>query len=313
MGLLLDDIKRAVSVHLPGRIVQSIHDRGVWERHIVEVTLDGGEIVFFKIQITDWNMTGFEAKAVQLFQEHGLPAPRILVVDVSREVLPYPYLVQERRGGTRLGTLLEQVDDAGAEQIYEALGRFYSQVHAVHNNQSGLLIPFPDAPAPTEYMYQAEIVGGSGRRALEEERIAQTTYDCAVALWGEHLDYLKDHQPALIHSSPFLWTIYLAREKQNWHITKLMPMAEVMWWDPAYNLAFVQYPPFGQVSASRWEAFLCGYGSEPERKRMLLYLVMQRLCAAMGVYKEPQSARTEAWATHCLDDLDTILDEITRL
>jgi hypothetical protein len=74
---IAETIKRAVSVHLEGRTVQSIRDRGVWERHIGEVTLDGGEVVFFKIQTTDWNMTGFTVKGVQLFQEHGLPAPRM--------------------------------------------------------------------------------------------------------------------------------------------------------------------------------------------------------------------------------------------
>ena len=89
-------------------------------------------------------------------------------------------------------------------------------------------------------------------------------------------------------------------------------MAELMWWDAAYNLAFLQYPPFGQVSASRWVAFLRSYGAEPERKRVLLYLVMQRLCAAMGIYKEPQTAHNAAWAAQCLADLDAILDEIAR-
>jgi hypothetical protein len=90
-------------------------------------------------------------------------------------------------------------------------------------------------------------------------------------------------------------------------------MAELMWWDPAYNLAFLQYPPFGQVRTKRWGAFLGSYGSKPERKRILLYLVMQRLCAAMGIYKEPQSAYNKAWAKQCLDDLDAILDEIAML
>lgn len=309
---MAEAIKRAVSVHLPGRTVQSISDRGVWERHIVEVTLNGGEVVFFKIQTEDWNMTGFETRAVQIFQEHGLPTPRILAVDVSCEILPRPYLIQEWRGGTRLGTLLDQVNETEAEHIYETLGRFYRQMHAIHNDQSGLLVPLPDPPAPNEYMYRAEIVGGSGERALKAGRISRATYDRAVALWDEHLSYLKDHQPALVHSSPFLWTIYLERQGQGWRVTKLTPMAELLWWDAAYNLAFLQYPPFGQVSASRWEAFLRGYGSEPERKRILLYLVMQRLCAAMGTYLEPQNARNKAWAEQCLDDLDTILDEIAR-
>lgn len=313
MDQMTEAIKRAVSVHLSGRTVQSIKDRGVWERHIVEVMLDGGETVFFKIQTTDWDMTGFAALGVQLFEEHGLPTPKILATDVSGEIFPCPYLIQEWRGGTRLGTVLDKADDAEAVRIYAALGRFYGQMHAIHNDRSGLLIPFPGSPPPSEYMYQAEIVGGSSKRALEKGRITQATYDRAVAVWGENLDYLKDHQPALINGSPFLWTIYLDRDDQGWCVTKISPMAELMWWDRAHNIAFLKYPPFGQVSEARWKAFLRGYGPEPERKRVLLYLVMQRICAAMGIYKEPRNARTEAWAAQCLDDLDSILDEIVRL
>jgi len=310
MEQIVENINHAVRVHLPGRTVQNINDRGVWERHIVEVELDGDEIVFFKIQTTDWNMTGFEEMGVQLFQDHGLPAPRILAIDKTCQILPHPYLIQEWRGGTRLGTLLETANEADVESIYEALGQFYRQMHAIHNKRSGLLIPFPGSPSPSEYMYQAEIVGGSGRQALEAGRITQITYDRAVAIWKENLDYLKDHQPSLINGSPFLWTIYLEKGDQGWTVTKLTPMAELMWWDPAYNLAFLKYPPFGQIRESRWDAFLRSYGTEPERKRILLYLVMQRLCAAMGIYKQPQNKHNAAWAEKCLDNLDVILDEI---
>ncbi len=312
MEKLVEDINKAVSVHLPGRTVQRINDRGIWERHIVEVSLDDGEIVFFKIQTTDWNMTGFEEIGVQLFQEYGLPSPRILAIDKTCQILPNPYLIQEWRGGTRLGSLLGIADEAESDRIYEALGHFYRQMHAIHNQRSGLLIPFPGSPSPSEYMYQAEIVGGSGQQALERGRITQITYDRAVALWKENLDYLKDHQPVLINGSPFLWTIYLEKSERGWSVTKLTPMAELMWWDSAYNLAFLQYPPFGQFYTSRWGAFLRGYGSEPERKRILLYLVMQRLCAAMGIYKQPPNAQNAAWAEKCLSDLDVILDEIEK-
>ena len=86
-----------------------------------------------------------------------------------------------------------------------------------------------------------------------------------------------------------------------------------MWWDPAYNLAFLKYPPFGHYKVSRWEVFLRRYGAESETKRLLLYLVMQRICAAMGIYKEPKTTQTTVWADQCLLDLDNILDEIAQL
>jgi hypothetical protein len=168
-------------------------------------------------------------------------------------------------------------------------------------------------PSPSEFMYQTELIGGSGKRALEEGRITREAYDGAVALWKKHLVYLKNHQPTLIHTSPFLWTIYLQREGNEWSVTKLTPMSELMWWDPAYNLCFLQYPPFGEYCPSQWNAFLRGYGSEPDRKRVLLYLLMQRLCAAMGVFKAPTNARNIAWAQSSLTDFSGIVDEISQL
>jgi hypothetical protein len=62
-----------------------------------------------------------------------------------------------------------------------------------------------------------------------------------------------------------------------------------------------------------WAAFLRGYGLEPDRVRILLYLVLQRLCAATGTYMAPQTARNKTWEAHCLDDLETVLDEIEEL
>ena len=244
MRQIEEKVKRAINKHFPGRSIQRINDRGVWERHIIEVELEDKETIFFKIQTSEWNMTGFETKGVKLFQKHHLPTPKILAVDESCEIFPYPYLIEESVGGTRLGTLLENVDHNESDQIFEALGTFYGKMHTIRNERSELLIPFPNSPPPTEYMFQAEIVDGSGKKALDQGKISQITYDRVVDIWKENLNYLKDHQPSLINCSPFMWTIYLEKVHQEWQVTKITPMAELMWWDPAYNLAFLQYPPF---------------------------------------------------------------------
>jgi hypothetical protein len=209
--------------------------------------------------------------------------------------------------------LLDQVDDKEAVDIYKALGTFFRKMHAIHNQRSELLIPFPNAPSPAEYMFQAEIINGSGKHACDYGLITSKAFDRTVALWGSNLDYLKSHLPTLISTSPFLWTIYLERDDRGWRVTKLTPMAELMWWDREYNLTFLKYPPFGQQKTHLWEAFLHHYGTKPERKRMLLHLVIQRLCAAMGVYKEPATTMTQSWKSKCLDDFDEILNEIEKL
>jgi aminoglycoside/choline kinase family phosphotransferase len=306
----------AVRVHLSPQEVQRIEDKGQWMRRIIKVTLDDDRDVLVKVNVqSEWlDSTVQEAQVVQMFRDHGLPAPRVLAVDTSCEILPYPYLIQEAVGGTRLGVLLKSVMENEVEAIYERVGDLYRRMHAIHHERAGVWNGSPAKTLdvhPNDYMYRAEIVEGSGKRALDEGRITSETYERAVTVWAAHLDYLKAHQPSLIHLSAFPWTIYLTSDRRGWRVTKLTSLGDVLWWDPAYDVACLHYPPFGAMTEARWAAFLRGYGQEPERKRVLLYAVMQRLCAAMGVYMEPASARNTAWAASALADLDGFLNAIT--
>jgi hypothetical protein len=310
-------IRRAVDVHLPGREVKAIKDRGRWVRHIIEVTLDGDETVYFKFGSSQpgW-LQGSEEHdrhVERIFNEHHLPGiPAILAVDTACGILPQPYLIQAWAGGTRLGAVLRDLPEEGAA-VYEAVGAFYAQMHAVRNDRDGLWNgSTPEAPwgAPTDYMYNAEIVEGSGKSALERGCISRRTYDRAVRLWADNLDYLKNHPPALVHVSPFHWTIYLEPIADGWRITKLTSIGDMMWWDPAYDIACLRYPPFGEMRPPWWEGFRRGYGPLPERKRILLYAVMQRLCAAMDVYMVPEAPTHRAWAETAPDHLEAMLDEI---
>ncbi len=314
--LAFENVTRAVKKCLPGRTVQSISDRGIWMRHIYEVQLDGGEIVFLKINVHPQSITDarHEARVAKLFKEYGLPAPQVLAVDLSGEIISQPYLIEYGLGGIRLGVLLGQVSHAESLAIYETLGKFYCQMHAIRHDRSGVWNEDPDQTLPThpnDYMYRAEIVEGSGRRALELGRISQRSYDRIVELWADHLQELKAHQPSLIHGSPFWWNIYLERDGEGWRVVKLTSLDDVMWWDAAYDLAFLRFPPFGESDLQHWQAFLSGYGVPPEEKRLTLYLLMQRLCAAMGVYAEPASPENRAWAATCLEELDGILDQLS--
>ncbi|MBN1584085.1 MAG: aminoglycoside phosphotransferase family protein [Anaerolineae bacterium] len=322
MEQLTDQIERAINKHLPGRIVQAINDRGEWVRHIVKVTLDGGETVLIKIDLPhdepDWPQGKegecHERDVARLFEAHGLPGvPPVLAVDYDRDTIPYPYTIQSYVGGTKLGEWLDCVSNAKAAAMYEAIGCFYRRLHAIHNDRMGLWTgSMPGEPwgDPVGYMYSAEIVEGSGRRALEQGRISRRIYDRAVALWGDSLDDLRRVQPSLIHYSPFLWNVYLEKNGDAWQIAKLMSLNDVMWWDPAYDIACLAYPPFGDANLAHREALLRGYGAKPNWKRVLLFALMQRLCAAMGSYWEPKTARNKVWAGRALDDLDDLLDEI---
>jgi hypothetical protein len=305
-------IENAIQVFLPGHTVERVEDYGQWVRRIFKVKLGQERAVFIKFHVNpEWlDSTDVEPEATRLLLGQGLKIPGILAADASLKVAPYPFVIQESVGGRRLGYLLDEVDEVEARNIYGVMGAFYRKMHSVHNDWSGIWADIPNKPSPNEFMHRAEIVNGSGKRLLEEGRISQAVYELAGLLWADNINYLKDHQPALVHGSPFLWTIYLESQDDHWELTKLTSLGDVLWWDPAYDLAFLKYPPFGGFVPGRWEAFCAAYGPPPEEKRILLYLVLQRLCAAAGVYAAPDTPANRAWSGDCLVDLEAILDAI---
>jgi hypothetical protein len=251
-----------------------------------------------------------------MLEPRGLAVvPRVLAVNSKCTLLPRPYMIQARVGGTRLTAWLRQTPDKGPA-IYEAVGRLYAQIHAVHGPRDGLWNgSTPDKPwgDPTAYMFQAEIVEGSGKAALEAGFISASTYERAVQLWNANLNFLRSHQPSLVHISAFPWTIYLQPDRDGWRIAKLTAVGDFLWWDAAFDVAALRYPLFGEMRTAWWAGFLVGYGDEPERRRLLLYAVMQRLCAVMACYMEPETDDNAAWREHAFDDLVEMLDEIESL
>jgi hypothetical protein len=200
----------------------------------LEVTLDNGEVIFFKIAaFYEWGNIKHEANVAAFLREHGIPAPQVLAVDTSCSILPYPYMMQRRLGGTKLFKLLKSVSEKEQLNIYEVIGGLYKKLHAIKNDVSGL---WGDEPrkirypvSPNDYMYNAEIVNGSGKIVNERGFISNTTYERAVQLWKTNMDYLKTHQPSLIHYSPFIWNIYLEKNNDQWMVSKLMSLGDVMW------------------------------------------------------------------------------------
>lgn len=315
MELGRETIERIVAAHLPGRRVVGVDDRGEWVRRIYRVTLDDESAVAVKVRVhTDWlDATLHEQRVVELMAAHSLRMPRVLAADASGSIIPAGYVIQEWVGGQRLDGLLPRLVRADSLVVYRAMGAFYRRMHAIRGPRSGVWCEDPEVTlpvSPNDYMYVAEIVGGSGKRAVDEGRLPRRTHERAVALWREHMDYLKNHRPSLVHYSAFPWAIYLEPDDPGWHVAKLTALGDVLWWDPVVDLAMLRYPPCGETTPAQWAAFLEAYGVEPEARRLHLYAVLARLCAAMGAYMAPDAPANEAWADRCLADVDGFLDVV---
>ncbi len=298
MDAMLGLAQRAVDRYLPGRRVIGCEDRGTWIQQTLLVTLDTTEKLILKLSVhPEWSEPHREALKCRLLRDHGLPAPQVLAYEREAGTLPHPFILQEHMAGKWLARLLPQCSAAERMDVFTALGAAYRRLHSIRGPRSGL---FGDSleetlypVSPNDYMYKTEIVGGSGAKAKAEGLIPEQTYQRILRIWEENLAYLKQHQPVLIHNSAFWWTISLARAGQSWQVNRLTAISDMLWWDAAYDLALLRYPPYGQVTEDEWQAFLSSYGQPPEGKRLLLYSLLQTLQAMMGVYMEPAECKVD--------------------
>jgi len=311
-----DAITRAIETHVPGRTVQSIQDRGVWIRHIFEITLDNGESVFLKIRCGEWG-NDKEVFISQLLLDNNLPAPRTHAYDDSGDIIAEPFIIQEKLGGTRLGNLLDRVNESEALRIYAAMGHFFRRLHAITYERSGWIhdgtghVGGEDG-TPNDFQYEQVIVT-IGQQAVEQGRLAKETHQRLVTLWADHLDELNIHRPALVGVACY-WTIALDIVDGTWQVVRLMDLGDYLYWDRDWDLAAIKYPVFRPpLKAERWDVFVNEYGVVPEDKRLWLYHLMQRLDAAMGNYLAPKTPENAAWMETAWADFDSLMDAIEQL
>ena len=313
LPITLEMLISAVKHHLPDRTVVNAEDRGVWIRHNFKVTLDSGEIVYVKTDAT-FPASEKEAYICELLRTHNLPVPRVLVVDTTCTLLPAPFVIQEHIGGERLGDVLDRTSRLDKIEIYRALGRFYRKLHTIHYDHSGWIqgagkvLP----SSPTEQQYR-EVIGKIGEQAVEQGLLTAKMHEHLMCVWRENLAWLQAHPPTLVTGGALHWSVYLVQD-DNWYVTKIMDLSDLLYWDPAWDLASIKYPVFREPLAPElWEAFTSEYGSVPSEKRLKLYLLMQHLDAALGNYLEPAAPEHKRWKESVWETFESLLDEVARL
>jgi len=78
-------------------------------------------------------------------------------------------------------------------------------------------------------------------------------------------------------------------EETDFQVTRLNALGDFLWWDPAYDLAFLLYPPGYEWPAACKRALISAYGPLPEDWRINLYAILQHLCEINDVYLAPEN------------------------
>jgi hypothetical protein len=286
-------IAKTVEKVLPEKSLQQIIDHGVWVRHNFELVFEDGSRAFMKIHVhDDWlDSTINEIRLSEILREHELPGPETIYSDPQGNHFGLPFLIQSVLEGIHMSEWLSSLDQEEWPRLFKAVGETYSKIHRIKGPSSGVWDHGPEKTlpiSPNDFYFNSEIMDGSGKFAYDSGFITKQEYLKIQSIWEEHLQALKEHTPSLIHGSPFPWTICLLKDgKSGFQVTRLNALGDFLWWDPAYDVAFLLYPPGYQWPDDCRQALADAYGLFPEEWRIILYAIMQHLCALNDVYLAP--------------------------
>lgn len=306
------DIVKIIHHHFPKAEVHSIEDHGAWVRRIFSVTLKNGGRLVIKFHIVkDWmDSTVHEKMVNDILKASKLPYNQILVADDSLELIEYPYIILVAGRGERLDRLIQEMSQEEMLPVFEAVGYYYRRLHRIPGPKSGVWLknPLEVMPvSPPEYMLEQEIRLGSTQKLVDMGLMPAIQQQRMVELWENNMGFLQEHKPVMVHGSPFPWTIYLDQVNGEWQVVRTSSLGDSLWWDAAYDLAFLNDPPFTWMFDDWREAFWRGYGGRVDAGRLMLYRLLQIPCAVSDVYMQPMADQNEAWKQHALDELPNLI------
>ncbi len=316
-GRLADCIPAILERSLPGEKATRITDRGEWGRRIFEVTLESGQVVMLKFRLhEDWLYGARKSRVLyDLLYPRGLCATQEIASDTTKTLAPLAYTIEKKAPGTRLDRLLKSAPTEDRRPIYHAIGQHYRLLHSISGKRAGYWIDDPDQPFdmhPNEFYLQNDIGGpqGSGYRLVKMGFLTLETLQRVIETWRSHMPELKDHPVVLVHGNAAPWSIYLekATPTSGYRVSR-MGADDCLWWDPAYDLAMLRWPPLSGIRPEDWQALVEAYGPLPGETRLLLYRLMQSLLTACWAYMGPRTPASDAWLADFRQTLDRNLND----
>lgn len=173
-----------------------------------------------------------EAQIMRLAEERGWPYPRLLLLDVSREIMPVDVLAMSVMPGTRWDLAEEQMTPRANARAKAELGRILARVHseagAVFGYSSSATLR-ADAWPDTVTLIVESVLADAHRAAVElpETRIRSALDSVREAL-------AEVHEPRLVHGDPWPGNIFVDPETGRVH--GLIDVERALWGDPLFDV-----------------------------------------------------------------------------
>ncbi len=235
----------------------------------------GEETIFIRINI-DKNIFEAEEIAYKLFEEKGIPVPRIITYQENPPSLGYPTIIMSKAVGKTIkeSNLSEEDIDA----IYEEIGRLLKKIHEIKLDGFGSLI-----------VKDNELIGKF--QSWKQHCEFHSEYNTKSLIYAHENNFITDIEVAKIkeiyqevNSLNLGRASFLHRDihqghlfVEGPHITGIIDLGAIMAGDPRYDIAMALV---FAVDPRRQECIKRGYGdlaNDPMVCKHMLTIVVRKI------------------------------------
>ena len=172
-----------------------------------------------------------EQIAYDYLRQAGIPCPQIIVVDDSKDLVPYDYMIMTKMEGMPLDKSWTQLTSIQQQEIATEAGQILARIHEVKLPHFGRLYGTKRI-SDNWYAYIRDTFQDMGQESLAHEMISAALHDRIQALLVAYRPLLESiRQPCLVH-----WDYHFGNLlQQDGKITAVLDLEWALGGDPVHD------------------------------------------------------------------------------
>jgi aminoglycoside phosphotransferase (APT) family kinase protein len=173
-----------------------------------------------------------EALAYEKLREHDIPAPQVIAVDVSKQIVPHDYILMTKIEGATIIDSWPNLTLDQCQQVAQEAGRYLAKMHAITFDGYGKL-KLPAAERfPTWYAYVMDYLHRYKSESVSMSILTEAQGNHLWDTFEQHRTLFESVQPArLIH-----WDFHFENVLQmDGHVTGILDFEWSLCGDPAFD------------------------------------------------------------------------------
>ena len=244
------------------------------------------------------NRLSAEAYANDMWSKLGVPVPKTILLDTSRELVDFDYLIQEQIKGRDMGE--SKLTLKQKQEIMLELGKYVKKMHSVETKKYGYMKAQGVGDSKTWSEFIDKDFNGNFNEIKKHNLLPKRIQNKIASTYSNHKNILSFKTPKLLHTDLGEDNIIIYKGK----LSGIIDMSDINSGDPMYELGVMSNYYFG---TNLMDSFYKGYGKINIRK-VLFYAVVHSMWM---INFHGNLEKNKKWLSHDIKSLKYHLDKLS--